>query len=99
MVQMTIKMLAKLVLAGAVIAVPMGGAFAQAPIMPKLSLQGDEKHLTPEEIEKKKQLDEAYKAATAKIPDKTVNDPWADVRPTSPAPAPKKTQKPQPTQQ
>jgi hypothetical protein len=99
MVQMTVKMLAKLVLAGAVVAVPTGIAFAQSPIMPKMSLQGDEKHLTPEELERKRQIDDAYKAATAKIPDKTVNDPWADVRPSPPAPALKKTQKPQSTQQ
>jgi hypothetical protein len=98
MVQMTIKMLAKLVLAGAVIAVPMGAAFAQTP-MPKFSLGADKPKLTPEEQEKKDELDRAYKAATAKIPDKTVSDPWADIRPTSPAPALKKAQKPQPTQQ
>jgi hypothetical protein len=77
-------------------------AYAQGPgiLAPKMSLQGDEKHLTPEEQEKKKELDDAYKAATSKIPDQTTtNDPWATVRPAPSAPAPKKTPKTQQTQQ
>jgi hypothetical protein len=49
-----------------------------------------ERKLTPDEIEKQQQLDDAYKAATNKIPDQKSNDPWAVVRPTAPSPAPKK---------
>jgi hypothetical protein len=38
--------------------------------MPSMSLQGDKKRpLTPEEQERRKQLDNDYKAATSKIPD------------------------------
>ncbi len=68
-------------------------AFAQMP-MPSMSLQGEKKRaLTPEEHERQKHLDNDYKAATGKIPDQKTNDPWADVRPTPAAPAPKKKQK------
>jgi len=74
------------------LAVPTGSAFAQSnPFMPKMSLQGDqEKQLTPEEQERQKQIDEAYKAATNKIPNQVANDPWTGVGPAPAAPAPKK---------
>jgi len=76
----------------ATLAVLTGSAFAQSnPFMPKMSLGGQEKKaLTPEEQEKQKQLDAAYRAATNKIPNQTANDPWATVRPAPAAPAPKK---------
>jgi hypothetical protein len=75
----------------ATLAVMSGSAFAQNPLMPKMSLGGQEKKaLTPEEQEKQKQLDDAYRAATNKIPNQTANDPWATVRPAPAAPAPKK---------
>ena len=45
---------------------------------------------TQEEVEKQQKLDDAYKAATNKIPDQKANDPWGMVRPTSPAPTAKK---------
>jgi hypothetical protein len=45
---------------------------------------------TQEEIEKQQKLDDAYKAATNKIPDQKAGDPWAVVRPTSAAAAAKK---------
>ena len=63
-----------------------GAAFAQMP-MPSLHLGADNKPPpTPEEIEKQKALDDAYKSATKKVPDKKVDDPWATVRtaPSSP---------------
>ena len=64
-------------------------AFAQMP-MPSMSLQGDQKRpLTPEEQERRKQIDNDYKAATSKIPDQKATDPWADVRPTPGTPSPK----------
>jgi hypothetical protein len=50
----------------------------------------DKKPLTQDEIDKQHKLDDAYKAATNKIPDQKANDPWAVVRPSSPTPAPKK---------
>ena len=43
--------------------------------------QTDRPPPTPEEVERQKAVDEAYKAASKKIPDKKVNDPWATVRP------------------
>jgi hypothetical protein len=76
----------------AVAAMPAGTARAQ--LMPKFSLGADQKKLTPEEQEKKRELDNAYKQATNKIPDQKAADPWADVRPppATPAPALKKKQ-------
>jgi hypothetical protein len=76
----------------ATLAVLTGSAFAQSnPFMPKMSLGGQEKKaLTPEEQEKQKQLDDAYQAATKKIPNQASNDPWATVRPAATAPAAKK---------
>ena len=76
----------------ATLAVLTGSAFAQSnPLMPKMSLGGQEKKaLTPEEQEKQKQLDDAYRAATNKIPNQSANDPWASVRPSPAAPATKK---------
>jgi len=88
--------------AAAIMALLTGAASAQqigvgsnggAP-MPSLSLGGDsgKRKLTPEEQEKQDQLDKAYKAATSKIPDQKPADPWAAVRPSTPAPAPQKKQ-------
>jgi hypothetical protein len=76
----------------ATLAVLTGSAFAQSnPFMPKMSLGGQEKKaLTPEEQERQKQIDDAYRAATNKIPNQSANDPWATVRPAPAAPAPKK---------
>jgi hypothetical protein len=81
-----------LILLAATLAVLTGTAFAQSnPFMPKMSLGGQEKKaLTPEEQERQKQLDAAYRAATNKIPNQTANDPWVTVRPAPAAPAPKK---------
>ena len=42
----------------------------------------EKKQLTPEEQERQKQLDAAYKAAQKKIPDQKAADPWGGVRPT-----------------
>ncbi len=82
----------RLLPAVAVVATLTGTAYAQ--IMPKFSLGEDKRKLTPEEQEKKKQLDDAYRQATNKIPDQKASDPWADVRPApaAPGPAPKKKQ-------
>ncbi len=87
------KFLRVFLAAAAIAATPVAAAYGQ--LMPKLSLGGGEqKKLTPEEQEKKQQLDDAYKSATSKIPDQKPSDPWANVRPTpnAPATAPKKTQ-------
>jgi hypothetical protein len=42
------------------------------------------------EQERQKKLDDAYKAATRKIPNQKPNDPWGDVRPTPTVPLQKK---------
>ncbi len=63
-------------------ALPGTSALAQSnPIMPKLSIGGEQKRqLTPEEQEREKKIDSDYKAATSKIPAQKAPDPWADVR-------------------
>jgi hypothetical protein len=92
--KMTRYMRSILIALAAALAIPAGSAFAQNPFMPKMSLGGkdEKKPLTPEEQERQKQIDDAYKAATNKIPNQTANDPWTGVRPTPAAPAPKKKQ-------
>jgi hypothetical protein len=81
------RTLCKLLQAGAVIAALTGSAFAQMP-MPGLSLHNDPAQLTPEEQEKQKAIDKAYRSSAAKIPDKKVTvDPWATVRPSQNPPA------------
>jgi hypothetical protein len=63
-------------------ALPGVSAMAQSnPIMPKISIGGENKRvLTPEEQEREKKIDSDYKAATSKIPAQKAPDPWADVR-------------------
>ncbi|MFZ2082783.1 MAG: hypothetical protein WAV38_40235, partial [Xanthobacteraceae bacterium] len=78
--------------------IPLAGAlalmtaYASAQGMPPISLRPNERTLTPEERERQKQIDNDYKAATGKVPDQKANDPWAAIRPTPTAPAPKKKQ-------
>jgi ATP-dependent DNA ligase len=52
----------------------------------------EKRQLTPEEQERQKQLDAAYRAAQKKIPDQKAADPWGGVRPTPTASASKKKQ-------
>jgi hypothetical protein len=82
--------------AAAVVAMLTGTAYAQSPLMPRFSLGEGPRKLSPEEQQKKDELDNAYKQATTKIPDKQLDDPWATVRPTpstpTPTPTPKKKQ-------
>ncbi len=66
-------------LPAAVVALLPGTAAAQFP-MPSVSLSPEQKKLTPEELEKQKAIDQAYRAANSKIPEKNVDDPWATVR-------------------
>jgi hypothetical protein len=57
-------------------------------------LNGDERGLQIQqkikELQQQKKLDDAYRAASKKIPDQKANDPWAEVRPSPSTPAPKK---------
>ena len=72
--------LRKLFQAALILGLLTGTALAQFP-MPGISLGHDEKRkLTPEEQARQDKLDEAYKAATKKIPEQKASDPWADVR-------------------
>ena len=81
--------------------IPFAGALAlmtvnaSAQTLPPINLlQGEQKRpLTPEEQERQKQLDDAYKAAAKKIPEQSANDPWANVRPAPTVSDPKKKQK------
>ena len=66
---------------------------ANASAQNLLQMQQPQKHLTPEEQEQQDKLDDAYKAATKKIPDQKAGDPWADARETSTVPDLKKKQK------
>ena len=78
--QKWLRTLLGLVLAAA-FALPGANAPAQSPIMPKISIGGENKMvLTPEEQEREKQIDADYKAANKKIPTQKAPDPWADVR-------------------
>lgn len=88
---------------GAAVALALTGGPAVAQISaPSLDMGGTTRKLTSEEIEKQKAVDEAYRGAIQKIPEKqTVIDPWGSVRQapssTAPAkpPAPKQAAKPQ----
>jgi hypothetical protein len=74
-------------------AILTASASAQMP-MPGFSLHDDAPKRTPEEQEHDKAIDDAYRSASKKIPDKQPADPWGGVRQSQPAPAPstKKTQ-------
>ena len=89
---LTRRLWSKLLLLSVTLPLMSGSVFAQIPapdssssgnqFMPGMSLGAKEKRqLTPEEQEKQKQLDADYKAATKKIPDQKVTDPWGGVRP------------------
>jgi hypothetical protein len=85
-------MLRKLLSAAALVVVLTGPALAQLP-MPALSLGKDKPPPTPEEIERQKAIDNAYRAASKKIPDKKApDDPWGSVRPSPAATAKNKQQ-------
>ena len=75
--------LRKVIHAAAITALLAGAASAQLPL-PGLNLSGDEPSLTPQEEEKRKATEDAYKSALKKIPDKQKSaDPWENIRPNS----------------
>ena len=54
---------------------------ASAQFMPGINLAPDSRPLTPEEKEKRKAVDDAYRSAIGKVPDKKKSaDPWEDIR-------------------
>jgi hypothetical protein len=90
-VRLTKDILRKIVHAGAIIALLTGAASAQMP-MPGINLSPD-RQMTPEEKEKQKAIENAYKSAIEKIPDKKPPaDPWGAVRSTTPSSKPKQGQ-------
>ena len=75
-------MLRKLIRAGAIVVLVAGTAAAQDTVGIPLNPR---KAMTPEQIEKQRASDEAYKAAMKKIPDKASStDPWGNIRPGAP---------------
>ena len=80
----------KVLRAAALLVLLTGPAYAQ---MPDINLIPEVRSKTPEEIERDKQLDKAYKDSLRKIPDaKASNDPWGTVRSTdTPKAAPAKS--------
>jgi len=71
----------KLVCAGALIVLLTGTALAQfTPSIPLGSMM-EKPPPTPEELARQKAIDNAYRSATKKIPDKKpAADPWGDLR-------------------
>jgi hypothetical protein len=68
------------------------GAAAQIPMT--MGLGRNKPALTPEQLEKQKELEKAYKAAKEKIPEKNAADPWGGIRPAPGASASAKKGKP-----
>jgi hypothetical protein len=90
-VSLSKDILGKIVRAAAIIALLTGAASAQIP-MPGINLSPD-RQMTPEEKEKQKVIENAYKSAIEKIPDKKAPaDPWGAVRSTTPSSKPKQGQ-------
>jgi len=76
---------------GAIIAVLSGPAFAQQ-LLPGINLYSEGRPLTPDEQEKRKSIDNAYRSTMQKLPDKKKSsDPWDNLRSTNTA-SPKRQQ-------
>jgi hypothetical protein len=90
-VSLTKDILRKIVHAGTIIALLTGAASAQIKT-PGINLAPQDRQMTPEEKEKQKAIENEYKSAIGKIPDKkTPVDPWGAVR-SNPSPSPKPKQ-------
>lgn len=69
-----------LVAAGVIVILLTADAFAQLST-PGISMNAERPPLSKEEQEKRKAVDDAYKAAVSKLPDKKKPaDPWGDIR-------------------
>jgi hypothetical protein len=82
-------MLLKILHTGAIIALLTGVASAQ--MLPSINLGSQDRPMTPEEKEKQKAIEDAYKSAIRKIPEQKPVDPWGAVR-QNPSPASKSKQ-------
>jgi C-terminal processing protease CtpA/Prc len=96
------KALRILAYAGAMLVLTAAGASAQGVgVSPDGQLsfspfkQQDKRPLTQDEVDKQRALDNAYKAATNKIPEPKSTDPWGNVRTSAPAAKKKTTTQPQ----
>jgi hypothetical protein len=74
-------------------------ALATGPVLAQIgaiNLVPEERAKTPEEIQRREAIDNAYNSAIKKVPDqkKATNDPWADVRGTSQPPTAQKPARP-----
>jgi hypothetical protein len=79
----------KIIRAAALIALLAGPAYAQS--LPDINIIPEARSKTPDEIERDKANEQAYKDSLRKIPDvKASSDPWGSVRSTD-APKPAKT--------
>ncbi len=68
----------KILRAAAMLALLSGPAYAQ---MPDVNIIPQERPKTPEEIERDRQLEKAYRDSLRRIPDaKAANDPWGSMR-------------------
>jgi hypothetical protein len=86
MLHLAQNILRKIIHAAAIATLLVGNAFAQLP-MPGIDLNPDSSRrpLSPEEKEKQEAIDDAYKSAIKKIPDKQKPvDPWGNIRPEPP---------------
>ncbi|WP_347265224.1 hypothetical protein [Nitrobacter sp.] len=83
----------KVVCASMLLAVLMSGpAFAQAP---QFNMMADAPGKTPDQIERQKALEKAYRESLRKIPDAAVvDDPWGGVRNTSQSKTTSKSRQP-----
>lgn len=73
----------KSIVCAALLAACLGSAFVGSVAMaqtPNINLIPELKSQSPEEKERDAVADKAYRESLRKIPDKTVNDPWGDVR-------------------
>ncbi|MDB5521525.1 MAG: hypothetical protein JWP21_275 [Tardiphaga sp.] len=61
------------------LAAGLGGTVAQAQV-PNVNLMPELKSKSPEEKEQEAVADKAYRESLRKIPNKSVSDPWGDVR-------------------
>jgi hypothetical protein len=89
----TLRGIALAAAAAAVVSLLPAGAAAQLPM--GVSLGHDLPAPTPEQVEKQRAIDKAYKAAKEKIPEKNAAaDPWGGIRPAAGPSANAKKNKP-----
>ncbi|HYC17289.1 MAG TPA: hypothetical protein VEC94_08785 [Pseudolabrys sp.] len=57
------------------------GSVSAQQFMPGINLDADKRPLSPEEKEKRKAVDDAYRSTMEKLPDqKKSTDPWGNIR-------------------